>query len=712
MWCNRSSAPSPPSPGLAGYTAEVMSSYPAVVTNIGTMGFRTTYDLPEYTVIQEVVINGTVPADTNVRHTVTVQNTSGLPREFGVRFMWDWMIAGYDSSLFKPRNPDGIFTDVFTAYLSPDFSCYEETDDSGTPVFSVFGTVQGGGLDPAPTSPEELRYCAWGVSFFSAWDFTNIGGGADSAVVYYWGKSAPLALPVGASMSFTQYVTTELLAISSIPVLRKRVTPAGVVSRGETVTYVVSWSNAGQLSLLNLTITDTLPSGVFYAGAILGFYAEPDSLGTPALLGSAYAPSSGGLWTDGEPPGGTGSPLVLRWVIDRVEPGKSGSIRFDVKVSVTLLDGSIVANRASATMAAESAVVESGDVSTTVFIMDPVLQVTKTAPLEVRMGTDFTFALSVSNTGMHTAFGLIVVDTLPPPLRLVAASGTVTVAGDVLAWHVDRLDPGQSFTVTVTASGPDAAADYDVTNTARADFLNRKYGGVPQPPVTGDAAVRLVTPKPVMTLDKQGPEGVETRTPFTFTILVANAGSDTAYDVLVVDTLPPPLLLIGATESPVVTGNVVAWMIDSIPPGGSRQMAVTVRGPKDDGDYSVTNVAHAAAWTRPGGGFQRPPVADEATVLLRPVLVMRVFPQPYEPGRAVRGTLKFSGVPHDSVVYIYTVGGMLVGRLENPVRHRLEWDGLNQEGSEAAPGIYLYVIEYPDGRGGKKHVRGKFGLIR
>jgi hypothetical protein len=76
----------------------------------------------------------------------------------------------------------------------------------------VFGTVTGGPLIPAPTTPEQLRYSGWGVAYSSAWDFANTGGGIDSATEHYWGFAAPLTLAAGASATYVQYLTTNFAA--------------------------------------------------------------------------------------------------------------------------------------------------------------------------------------------------------------------------------------------------------------------------------------------------------------------------------------------------------------------------------------------------------------------------------------------------------------------------------------------------------------------
>jgi len=203
---------STPAAGLAGYTTVNMCTTPPVTVSLGT-GFRTTYTLTNWTVVQDVVINGTALGDTNVRHTVTVTNTTGAPRQYGVRYMWDWEIANNDGSFFRTRNPDGAFTGTPTTFNSPSFQLYEEVDNIAAPTFSVFATVGGGSLSPAPTTPDQLRYSDWPTSIGSAWSYTDPGSTSDSSVSYFWGFANPLTLAAGASASFNQYVTTQISAV-------------------------------------------------------------------------------------------------------------------------------------------------------------------------------------------------------------------------------------------------------------------------------------------------------------------------------------------------------------------------------------------------------------------------------------------------------------------------------------------------------------------
>ena len=182
-------------------------------TALGSVGFRTTWATPNFTVIQEVEITGATLADTNVRHEVKVLNTSASPLRYGVRYLWDWQIAGNDASIARQRTPDGPYTSTFAAYPSPAFRAYEQTDSLLNPTFSIYGTVSGGSTGLPPTAPERVAYVSWADFVGNAWDAPIVGRDEDSAVVYYWGYGTPLTLAAGATSNFRQFVTTVASAI-------------------------------------------------------------------------------------------------------------------------------------------------------------------------------------------------------------------------------------------------------------------------------------------------------------------------------------------------------------------------------------------------------------------------------------------------------------------------------------------------------------------
>ncbi len=68
-----------------------------------------------------------------------------------------------------------------------------------------------------------------------------------------------------------------------------------------------------------------------------------------------------------------------------------------------------------------------------------------------------------------------------------------------------------------------------------------------------------------------------------------------------------------------------------------------------------------------------------------------IYPNPYNPEKAISGTLKIEFLPEYSKIYIYTINGYTVFSKEN-CYGRIEWNGKNKNGEDVAPGIYFCVI--------------------
>jgi uncharacterized repeat protein (TIGR01451 family) len=689
--------------GLGGYATEFMGSYPFTVATLGTNGFRTTVNLPGLDVVQDVVVEGSSLADTRVRHTTSVTNTTGTDRQFGLRYMWDWQIGDNDASFFKPRDPDGAFTNIFAGWTPPTFKLYEEVDDVANPLFSVFGTVRGIALPIPPTAPEHMRYCSWPYARSNAWDFANGGGWDDSAVCYYWGYLFPMTLAPGETRSFTQYVTTEYTAIAGELTLKKVSSPPVSVGTGGDLSYVISWGNIGNGTLPQLTMTDTMPAGVFYRSSTLDFFAQSDDLGTPALLSAAWSGSWSGPWTPGEPADGTGGPLLLRWVVERIAPGRTGYIAFGTRVSCTLPDGVPILNSVGATIFGDDVKLATSTVTSASAAR---LALGLSGPAGcVKAGMPFTYTISYANTGNDTVTGASIWDTIPAGLLYVSSTGGAVVAGSVVSWSIPSLPPGGagSFVLTVTSTGYIRA-----TAPSRAAAAYGNSCGVSQPPVQ-TAPVTVSTCFPELVLAKKGPEYAFVGDGVEFTIVVRNAGTDTALSVLLVDTVPLPLTLAGFTGSATAFGPVIAWYFGDLVPGESREVRVSCAGHNSDQDYDVRNEAFAT-YAEPSG-VPTSPLTSAVTVAFIPFTTLQAYPNPFKPGESVRGTFKFVGLPDGAKVHIYAVTGREVRVLDGVKRRRLEWDGRNSEGTPVAAGIYLYLLEIPEA-GKTRLVRGKLGLIR
>lgn len=84
-------------------------------------------------------------------------------------------------------------------------------------------------------------------------------------------------------------------------------------------------------------------------------------------------------------------------------------------------------------------------------------------------------------------------------------------------------------------------------------------------------------------------------------------------------------------------------------------------------------------------------VTNTPTPTETPLGPLRLWPNPFNPSTAVRGTLKCADMPEGSVLTIYSVSGEKVWN-EGETGFRAEWDGRTKGGRMVASGVYYYVV--------------------
>jgi hypothetical protein len=87
-------------------------------------------------------------------------------------------------------------------------------------------------------------------------------------------------------------------------------------------------------------------------------------------------------------------------------------------------------------------------------------------------------------------------------------------------------------------------------------------------------------------------------------------------------------------------------------------------------------------------------VSSTPTITPTPGKPLRVWPIPFHPSEAVKGTLKAEYLPPGGTLNIFTVSGERVARVETASGGRVEWKGVTDKGKWVAPGIYYYVVDH------------------
>jgi uncharacterized repeat protein (TIGR01451 family) len=287
----------------------------------------------------------------------------------------------------------------------------------------------------------------------------------------------------------------------------------GNATRDVPFDYILTVSNAGPSTAVNITVQDTLPAGLQYnAGS-----SDPSC----SLNGSTVTCGIGNL-ASGE----------SRMVILNVTPTADGTLLNSASVSSDTDDPSLGNNN---------------DSTTTNVAIDVTLSVSKTAPATVSEGADFAYTIALNNTGDSAATAVQLVDPLPDEVD------SVTVSDDSAEWscnydgssHTVNCAPiGGSFdgnsqvNVTISVTAADAGT---ASNTAT---LSSNEG------VVADTATTTINPSLDLSVDIAGPSSGTVGVPFDYTVTVANSGPSEATSVHVVIDIDSDLTVgVGAVSA-------------------------------------------------------------------------------------------------------------------------------------------------------------------
>ena len=217
-------------------------------------------------------------------------------------------------------------------------------------------------------------------------------------------------------------------------------------------------------------------------------------------------------------------------------------------------------------------------------ILVPALSLTKTAvpSPDVDVNTNLVYTLDYENTGAAEAHNVVLNDTIPTGATYVSSSDSGVLAGGTVTWNLGTVAAGASASVTVTVTAPSTTGA--MTNTANLSAQN-------SPTVQATSTVTLVGPS--LTLQKSSPPGVGVGGNITFTLTYRNTGTGTAFNPVLVDTLPAGTTYAGSIPAGAAAAGVVTWNLADIPAGGTGSVTLTVTAPAVAG--TITNSAALSA---------------------------------------------------------------------------------------------------------------------
>ena len=333
---------------------------------------------------------------------------------------------------------------------------------------------------------------------------------------------------------------------------------ADPVSPGDPLTYTLTITNAGPSDATSVTVVDTLPSAVTFV-----------SSNPPCNLAGA----------------------TLTCALGELAAGGNATVTIDVTVNddatgVLVNTATVSGDETDPNPANNSASQPTG----IEFTPETDLGITKTDSADpVSPGDPLTYTLTITNAGPSDATSVIVVDTLPPAVTFVSSNPPAPIcnlADAILTCALGELAAGGNATVTIDVT-VNADATGVLLNTATVS------GGETDPNPTNNSAAEPTgiefTPQADLGVTKSdGQTTAVPGLPLTYTIVVSNAGPDTATGATVTDVLPAELL------GP--TWTCVASPDSSCTPGGSGNITDTVNlAAGGTATYTVTGTVASGA---------------------------------------------------------------------------------------------------------------------
>lgn len=387
---------------------------------------------------------------------------------------------------------------------------YDDRNDpvrtDGTPLVDLyFASSSDGGISFGPN----LRVSdtsfdvsvGFGGGFFG--DYNGID--ADGGVAYpFWTDSRN-----GNQDVFTTAVGGADLAISK--------SAPGTISAGEELIYDITVFNTGPADAFNVTVTDTLPSGV-------SFVDDTDSCS--------------GLGT-------------LNCELGNIAAGDSVSFEIRVLVDVDVSSTNLT-NEASVSSDQEDPDEANNTDTASTFVQHADLALNKSdSPDPVVAGAILTYTLMVSNGGPSSAVNVVVADDLPAGVSVVSVNGTggascnAGVPGNAAlptTCTFDSIASGDAETMTIVVTvlpgttgllQNDASVSSDTPDNNNANNL-----------VTEMTTVQTEADLSVTKTDL--PDPVVAGAGLTYVLNVSNNGPSVARAVVLTDTLPAAVTFSGA----------------------------------------------------------------------------------------------------------------------------------------------------------------------
>lgn len=425
---------------------------------------------------------------------------------------------------------------------------YSDDGAGGTATQFSTATISLPVTGGSATALEYIPFSSFTAGGGGGADFTSVGAiEAEITGVANLDGEIDLVTVVGPTLFTQDFANFESADLS----LTKTVSNAAP-NVGDNVTFTLTLANAGPDGASSVAVGDSLPSG-------MTFVSSTPSQGT--------YDSGTGVWTVGAVASGGSATLQIVASVD-----STGAKTNTTEVTAAeQFDPDSTPNNSVATEDDQS------DASLTPMIAD--LSLTKTVDNpSPNIGDNVTFTLTLANAGPDGATGVAVGDSLPVGMTFVSSTpsqgsydsgtgvwtvGSVANGGTATLQILASVDSSGTITNTAEVTASDQADPDSTPNNNVAAEDDQDSAGL-----TGSIADLSLT----KTVDSASPNVGDN---ITFTLTAANAGPDSATNVVITDVLPAGLTFVSSTPSQgTFASGTGVWTVGTIANAGNATLQI------------------------------------------------------------------------------------------------------------------------------------------
>lgn len=405
-------------------------------------------------------------------------------------------------------------------------------------------------------------------------------------------------------------------------------------------------------------------------------------------------------------PTGTGTYTQTPTFTYTVSRTPSPTFTMTLTVTITSIDTATVTPTITQTHTASPTFTDTVTLSATAtYTVTPTVTITSmdTATVTPTVTPSFTATFTDTGTMTYTA----------TPTVTITSIDTATVTGTVTRTNTDT----PTFTATFT---PTYTGTFTHSRTASPTFTGTASSTMTLTMTLTSTCTYTATvtrtpggnPVDLLITIKASGDEPDVGAVVKYSITIRNPSPADVYNLFIWDSLPSNLTYLSSLGpvTPVINNNVLYWDMTGLTLAANSTLNI---------DFWVRinaiiplDLIETAALADYNDPFYVPALGRHPPVMSAvhyyPEDLPVVFPNPFNPDKAVNNKLKFLNVIPGSTIIITTLSGEYV-TAKSASMIREEWDGKNSGNKPVSPGIYYYIIKNP--ANGVVHV-GKIFVVR